>query len=350
MLDKHGLHCVAWFSMMAVGCFVNSAGEQDSAGETGGSGQAESSDDSTTPDPTGEADGSTAGDSGMATDDGNGVELRHAMVEVEGIQTLTAGFHYEAWAVLDDAPVSLGKFNVDASAVITDLNGIAIVDGLLDGGRDLRDASEFILTIESAGDIDITPAETHFLAGDHVDEAAVLTVGGGSLAFGDDFTAARGAFILATPTDGPDNNESSGLWFLDLSTEPVSPGLELPELPAGWEYEGWAVIDGVPITTGRFLEPTAPDFAAPFSGELDGPSVPGEDFLVNPPMNVEFPAELRGAVAVITIEPEPDDSPAPFGALRPVLRDIPDDAATGQTFTMTNNAASFPTLTLTLVP
>ncbi len=350
MLNKHGFHCVAWLSLLTAGCFADGSDVQDDTEQTGDSGQATDSDDSGAQDSTGEPEDSASGDSGMSTDAGDEMELHHAMAEAQGIHTLHAGFHYEGWALLDGAPVSLGKFNVDASGAITDLDGIAIAGGLLNGGRDLREASEFILTIEGVGDVDITPAETHFLAGDHVDHSAVLTVGGGTLAFGDDFTTAQGAFILATPTDGPDNNESSGLWFLDLSTEPPSPGLELPELPAGWEYEGWAVVDDMPITTGRFLDPSESDFAAPFSGKLGGPNVPGEDLLVNPPKGVDFPAELRGAAAVITIEPQPDDSPAPFGALRPVVGDVPDNAATGQTFVMTNNADTFPTLTLTLVP
>ena len=44
-----------------------------------------------------------------------------------------------------------------------------------------------------------------------------MSIGHGA-ALGDDFSGAAETYILATPTDGDDNNENSGIWFLDLSS------------------------------------------------------------------------------------------------------------------------------------
>ena len=291
--------------------------------------------------------GDETGESGGEESSGSGVELRRLALEVQGLETLLGGFHYEGWAIIDGAPVSFGKFNVDASGVATDLEGIAVPDSVFDAGRDLTVATDFVITIEVDGDVDITPGVTHILAGPLDGEEADLTVGE-ELAIGTNFGDAAGVFILATPTDGPDTNETAGLWFFDLSVAPPVPGLSLPELADGWVYEGWAVVDGVPLTTGRFEVADVEDFAAPFSGEEAGPPVPGEDFLVDPPDGVDFPANLQGATAVITVEPEPDFSDAPF-SIKPLLAEIPEQAADHQVFALDRDTSSLPTGTVTLI-
>ena len=70
--------------------------------------------------------------------------------------------------------------------------------------------------------------------------------------------------------------------------------MSLPALPGGLHYEGWAVIDGVPVTTGRLTSPSGADEAAPFSGPNPGPPFPGEDFLGNAPIGLVFPTNLAG--------------------------------------------------------
>ena len=95
----------------------------------------------------------------------------------------------------------------------------------------------------------------------------------------------------------------------------------MPTLPAGWAYGGWAVTGGEPVTTGRFTAVDVADLAAPFSGPTAGPPFPGEDFLMNAPAGLVFPTDLAGGLAVISIEPEPDDSPAPF-TLKPLMGGI----------------------------
>ncbi|MEZ4687512.1 MAG: hypothetical protein R3B47_16035 [Bacteroidia bacterium] len=82
------------------------------------------------------------------------------------------------------------------------------------------------------------------------------------------------------------------------------------------------------------------DEAAPFSGSNPGPTFPGEDLLVNAPAGLSFPVDLRGKTAVISIEPSPDNSSAPF-ALKPLVGNIATLYATAESM-MNNTTASFP--------
>ena len=118
--------------------------------------------------------------------------------------------------------------------------------------------------------------------------------------------------------------------------------MDLPVLPEGWVYEGWAVINGTPVTSGRFTDVMAADFSAPFSSTDAGPPFPGEDYINNAPTGLTFPTDLAGGTAVISIEPEPDDSSAPF-TLKPLVQAIDAAATDHVTYSMGNNAANFPT-------
>jgi hypothetical protein len=231
--------------------------------------------------------------------------------------------------------------------VATDLDGIAIPGGLFDAGRDLSVASTFVITIEVPGDNDIVPNETHYLAGDLGGHSAVLTVDHPD-ALGGDFLDATGSYILATPTDGPETNETSGVWWVNLQMVDPTAGLDLPELPVGWAFEGWVVVDGQPVSTGTFTEVDQADDAAPFSAsDEDAPPFPGEDLLLNAPEGLSFPLCLSANQVVVSIEPVPDDSPDPF-LLKPLAGTVPENAADHQTFEMDNLAADFPVVVATL--
>jgi hypothetical protein len=182
------------------------------------------------------------------------------------------------------------------------------------------------------------------LAGSVADSKADLTVAATD-ALGDDFTSATGSYILATPTNGSETNELSGIWFLDPSGPSAT--LTLPTLPTGWKYEGWAVIDGTPVTSGKFTAVDEADESDPYSGAEDAPPFPGEDFVENAPSGLTFPTDLSGGKVVISVEPDPDDDTAPF-ALKPLVHDVPDPAADHTSYDMTNNAAAFPTGTATI--
>lgn len=255
-----------------------------------------------------------------------------------GLEDLGSDYAYEGWIMVDGSPKTTGVFTVDANGALSQSTFDLDKD-------DLESATAFILTIEPSPDPDPAPSDVHVLAGDFGTDNASLTVSH-SAAIGTDFTDATGGYILATPTDDADDNETSGVWFLDPMAGPGA-SLSLPDLPSGWAYEGWAVIDGTPVTTGTFRSVSGADDSAPFSGDNSGPAYPGEDFLNNAPSGLTFPTDLRGATIVVSVEPVPDNSPNPF-ALKPLLGMTSSDAEDHSLLSMDNNAtASNPTGTAT---
>jgi hypothetical protein len=197
-------------------------------------------------------------------------------------------------------------------------------------------ATKFVLTIEPEPDPDPAPASTHYLAGDFSDGMASLTVADPA-ALGNDFMAAEGPYILNTPSTASDDTDyDAGIWWLDPDGGP-SATLVLPDLPAGWEYEGWVVGPSGPITTGKFtaVDMEDSDGGGPTAGPDPTPPFPGQDY-IDPLM------PLIGYAAVITIEPMPDNSAAPF-TLKPLIDSDIEDVGIGVLQPMDNNAASFPT-------
>jgi hypothetical protein len=235
----------------------------------------------------------------------------------EGLEDLGSDYVYEGWLIVDGNPITTGVFTINSDGSLSD-NSFDIEE------EDLEEASTFVLTIEPSDDSDPAPSNVHVLAGDFSGNSASLTVGHGA-ALGNDFSASEGKYILATPTDGADNNENSGIWFLDISSGMPAAGLDLPILPDGWVYEGWVVIDGVPVTTGTFSDIASMDGFNGFSSTMAGPPFPGEDFLQNAPSGLSFPTDLAGGTAVISVEPVPDNSANPF-AIKPLVKGIPTDA------------------------
>ncbi len=242
----------------------------------------------------GAADTSTADDTGTADD--AGPESNSLSVVFTGLPQLGDDYVYEGWVIVDGAPVSTGRFSVSSD------------DGSHTQANDIEaDApAAYVLTIEPAEGDDPAPSDTHVIAGDFSDNAAALGTGH-MAALGDDFSGAAGSFILATPTDeaAPDEN---GIWYLDPSGDAPVSTLTLPTLPAGWAYEGWVVGEDGPISTGTFTDLAAADSdgAGPEAGSGDAPPFPGQDF-VDPARDLSM-----NHMAVISIEPSPDDSPAPF--------------------------------------
>ncbi len=246
-----------------------------------------------------------------------------------GLNDLGEDYRYEGWVIVDGSPVSAGTFTVDAEG--TPSKTVFEVDG-----NDLSSASAYVLTIEPYPDNDPNPSAVHLLGGDFSDNQASLSVGH-SAAIGNDFLSSSGKFILATPTNGMMTNENSGVWFLSLESGAPAQGLDLPTLPAGWKYEGWQIIGGRPVSTGKFTTPTMADDFDGYSSTLPGPPFPGEDFLVNAPDGLSFPTDLSGTIAVISVEPNPDNSPKPF-TLKPLVGNVPMSATDHFTYPMDNNA------------
>lgn len=269
-------------------------------------------------------------------------------LNLNGLEDLGGSAVYEGWIIVptptnsnspsSETAISTGTFTVNANGELSKTK--FDVDA-----TQLDNATSFVLTIEPNPDPDQNPSATHIIGGDFSSGLANLSVEHGT-ALGMDFSISAGNYILATPTNGSNTDENSGIWFLDLSSGSPAPGLVLPTLPAGWKYEGWTVINGTPVTTGSFTSTTEEDDADPYSDSMPGPPFPGEDFLLNAPMGLFFPTDLSEGTAVISIEPSPDNSPNPF-TLKPLVGGIPMGAIDHTTYMMSKNLSSFPTGTAT---
>jgi len=247
---------------------------------------------------------------------------------------------YEGWIIVNGAPVSTGTFT-----------SVAVGQTFSVDAAQLASAERFVLSIEPAGETGAAaaePSETKLVVGDFSGDTAQISIG--TVA---DFNAVTpaGTFFLRAPTDeadgAPNNgNDESGIWF-GTPGMPPSPALTLPTLQPGWKYEGWVVVDGVgPLSTGTFTTFDAIDdnagAATSFSGtERVGPPIPGEDFFNNAPDGFTFPLDIRGRNVVVSVEPFPDDSPAPF-LLKPLTGTAGNDTAPA-TYPLTFSTGSFPT-------
>ncbi|NCG04007.1 MAG: hypothetical protein GWO82_01590 [Bacteroidetes bacterium] len=236
-------------------------------------------------------------------------------LNITGLEALGNDFVYEGWIIVDGSPKSTGVFT-----------SVAFPQTFSVDASDLASATKFVLSIEPANDSDPAPAATKLLAGDFSGNSASVN----STGIVGDFSNSTGKYILATPTDGgADTYEESGVWFLDNSSGMPAVGLDLPTLPDGWKYEGWAVIGDTPVSTGTFTDAAmADDNAAtsPFKGDAgNGPGYPGEDYLQSPPAGLEFPTDVKGSKIVISVEPSPDNSASPF-TLKPLAHQVPADA------------------------
>ncbi|WP_034057657.1 anti-sigma factor [Lacinutrix jangbogonensis] len=260
-------------------------------------------------------------------------------INLNGLEALGANFVYEGWVIVEGIPVSTGTFSSVAFPQTFQVNTVQ-----------LNVATKFVLSIEPAEDLDPLPAATKVLAGDFSGNSANVWVAPVTTN-ADMFTGSWGRFFLRTPTDetGTNNgNDENGIWFGTPGTMPPAAGLGLPTLAPGWKYEGWVVVDGVgPISTGTFTGVTEVDDSNNFSGTQNnaGPPIPGEDFFLNTPTGFTFPLDVRGRTAVISIEPFPDNSPAPF-AMKPLVGAA--GAATAPaTHDLSLNLDSLPTGTVT---
>ncbi|MBV1860594.1 MAG: anti-sigma factor [Nannocystaceae bacterium] len=228
-----------------------------------------------------------------------------------GLPALGDDFVYEGWLITEEGPVTSGRFVVTEGS---DEHVFSIDRALADAG------TTFVLTIEPKFGDDPAPSSTHIVAGPFVEGVAQLSTNHGA-ALGTDFLGAKGGFILETPTTaGVAEDFDQGVWFLEPAAGPGA-GLELPELPAGWRYEGWVVGEAGPVSTGTFTDPSAADRdgAGPTAGPDGAPPFPGQDF-INPAM------KLVGTTVVLSVEPDPDDSPAPF-FIKPLAGGVADEGA-----------------------
>jgi hypothetical protein len=253
--------------------------------------------------------------------------------EVSNLPELSQGT-YEGWAIFEDEKLSTGTFSPGDELTF-------------ETERSLGQAKKIVVTIEPENDPSEAPSGVKVLAG-------AIEEGTASLSFPVDLSSAAGSYILNTPTSESGETPESGLWFLEPPGDGgPSASLSLPELPAGWVYEGWAVSGGQPLSTGRFSDPAAADDFDGFSGDAGAPPFPGEDFLQNAPDGVEFPLTLNdgSSKAVISVEPDIDGmdptGEKPF-SIKPLRATIPGDAEIGTSYDMKRKIGNLPSGTATL--
>jgi hypothetical protein len=253
---------------------------------------------------------------------------------LDNVQTISPA-HLEGWIINGDEKTSFGKFTVDD--MMMDTMGGATMSFSVD--MDLSMADTIAITIEQEGDTDDTPSGIILVVGELSDHAAKLS-------FPVDFSEISGTYILATPSNGADTDERSGIWFLELPDP--SPGLDLPVLPSGWVYEGWVVYEGNPITSGRFTDTADFDLFDGYSASNTYPPFPGEDYLMNAPMGVMFPVDLGDGMSKAVISVEPDlmgldpTGDGPF-SIKPLIGDIPEDALDHVNYDLMVSMAPLPT-------
>jgi hypothetical protein len=279
---------------------------------------------------------------GCSNDDdaGNTIQTKNLTLNINGLEDLGNAYAYEGWVMVDGSPVTTGTFTVDSSGNLSQ-SSFPVATETLDN------ATAFILTIEPSPDNDPAPADSKYLAGEFIADNASISTNFGPAP--GDFTSASGSFFLRTPTDetGVNNgNDTNGVWFGLPGMPPVA-DTTLPNLPDGWIYEGWVIGDAGPISTGTFSDFGDRDSSNGFSGTENnaGPPVPGEDFFRNLPVGESLPFDVTGRNVVITVEPVPDNSPAPF-TLKPLAKIATGDTAPNAQSFNNNVTASFPTGTV----
>lgn len=291
----------------------------------------------------GQGGGDATGAGGAETTATNGsgggqAQMTGIQVSFERLLELGEDYEYEGWIIVDDAPVSTGRFDLDPAQ---DDYTFWVPSA------DAWGASAFVLTIEPKDDDDAGPSHSHVLAGDIDDEGSAWLSVDHPAAIGTDFADMGGSYILATPTSGDVAEDyDQGIWFFNFVDSAPAASLWLPELPEGWQYEGWVVGPNGPVSTGRFsaAEGADSDGAGPAAGSDGHPPFPGQDFI--------DPAKVIAGgdyAAVITVEPQPDDSAAPFKALRPLRDPSIDDVGGMVPQDLVNKSDENPTGMVTLV-
>lgn len=172
-------------------------------------------------------------------------------------------------------------------------------------------------TVLSAGfdlpeGVDPLSADRAFVGvGDDTQRAPLLSgaadARGATLRLNVDISEVFGQYVLNTPTDDSinDMNPEAGIWFLaSYSDLPPQPVLELPDLPAGWVWEGWVRTQGRTLSTGRFVDAVGEDSRCFYCGPDEVPGFPGEDFVADLPDGVDSVNLQDGSSeGLITLEP-----------------------------------------------
>ena len=275
------------------------------------------------------------------------VETGSLFLSISNLDPLPGNYHLEGWVVTQEAQTqSTGKFTVNASGILTDLEGVEIMARRFDTDFSLDNVTAMYITIEPSGDTNDEPSETRLMGGLFIDNQASLKATDVE-GIEDELVLAAGNYIVETPTNGLNTDEESGIWFINLTGGPQARGLRTVIPIRGWQYQAWAEFDGIPLNMGIITHHSRPDDSSIYSGPLPGHNFPGEDFLTNAPSGLSFPLSVANARLLISLEPDPDPDPARSQFVLFEAR-VPETIAMGETYNLANLVDRFPKGTSTI--
>lgn len=281
-------------------------------------------------------------------------QVTNIELEMSGLNDLGDVFWYELWLTWQEGESnlskSLGVFRIDGQGQCLP-NRFNVKLG------DLQRAVAFFITIEeddlpglrllenTPGVIDTLsgPGPYKILAAKFITNKAHYSIGDEYL-LNFDFASARGTYLLNAVSVEQTSPSASGIWFINKDEQgQLIAGLDLPDLPAGWSYQGWVVINSVSLSTGKFISNKGTDQTATYYNSAQGGyPFPGEDFITNPPQGLSFPLDLSGKEIYITLHPPlPENCPAPYSA-KLFAATVPNGAQRMVVYELENQIGSFP--------
>ena len=251
------------------------------------------------------------------------------------LQADTEGVYY-LWSLQErNQSAPLGSFFVDAGGQIVDENGVPKREFTADDFS-IRKTLGLLITIEQPGAAPSNPTGMQILSGTFIEGVADLTVPISSA-----IREASGSLRVFTPTDGVDNNESSGVWMQQADG---SPSLTIPDTSAALLYETFIDVGAQFLPVGRFDTADEADTVNQFSEELfPAPDRPGEDLLRNAPEGLVFPIDLSGARVTISLEGRGASDFARQSQLIVLEVILPGGLIGGEQIHFVNRTVSFPT-------
>lgn len=205
---------------------------------------------------------------------------------------------YVVWSESTEGTTFLGGFIVNSAGKIEGVGNTAFSDNELIVDSNLSSATRIFITLELSGE-HIQPTGPEVLSAEMKEGIGALLSPLAGLS-----EKMVGEYLLATPTDGPNTSETSGIWFIRRNPDGSdSAGLTLPQLPRGWEYSGVVRHQDTLLYTGSFASAAESDSFSLYSGEVQGPAFPGEDFLTNQPSTAgfNFPVNLADGTTEVTV-------------------------------------------------
>lgn len=195
-------------------------------------------------------------------------EAFRVSVVFDNLPVIVDGF-YELWIETIHTKNVITTFHVDVAGVITALDNADVSGSDIEVSFDLSNAETAGVTV-----VDNEGNGIEILRGNVSHGVAAL-----ESSFVENYVDARGGFTLMSPSDKNENNELSGIWFVEQRENQNFPSLGIPEAPVGWEYYAWIEQNAELFPIGVFTDPVTEDSGNPFSGSEDVPLFPGEDFI-----------------------------------------------------------------------